>query len=150
MLGFPGTSQPGLLDAINQLGFGYRWVSRFIPLDKLEAQKELEDYKRKWFSKRKSIVTLIKELCTREESILSDSEAIQKAQDSEAALLELGQDEVSFGFLTTNLVITSPEKETLSQQLSQAERVVNGLGFISKRETLNAVDAWLGTIPGKS
>lgn len=148
LLGFPGTSQPGLLDAINHLGFSYRWVTRFIPLDKFEAQKELEDYKRKWFGKRKSIVTLIKELCTKEESILSDSDALQKAQDSEAALLELGQDEISFGYLTTNLIIAGEEKESVSQQLSQVERVINGLGFVTKRETLNAVDAWLGTIPG--
>ena len=34
ILGFPGTTQPGLLDALNHLEFPYRWATRFIALDK--------------------------------------------------------------------------------------------------------------------
>ena len=41
ILGFPNLSRPGILDALNHLDFGYRWVTRFIALDKTEATKAL-------------------------------------------------------------------------------------------------------------
>ena len=39
VLGFPGMTRPGLLDALNRLDFGYRWVTRFLPLDKTQATR---------------------------------------------------------------------------------------------------------------
>jgi type IV secretory pathway VirB4 component len=39
VLGFPNLSRPGILDALNHQGFAYRWVTRFIALDKTDATK---------------------------------------------------------------------------------------------------------------
>jgi len=36
--GFPTVTCPGILDALNHLQTEYRWVTRFIALDKAEAQ----------------------------------------------------------------------------------------------------------------
>jgi type IV secretion system protein VirB4 len=41
LLGFPNLSRPGILDALNHQAFGYRWVTRFIALDKSDATKAL-------------------------------------------------------------------------------------------------------------
>ncbi|MBZ4110681.1 hypothetical protein, partial [Escherichia fergusonii] len=32
ILGFPGLSRPGILDALNSADFAYRWATRFIAL----------------------------------------------------------------------------------------------------------------------
>jgi type IV secretion system protein VirB4 len=53
--GFPNMSRPGILDALNQADFPYRWVTRFIALDKQDATKLLTKVRRQWFNKRKSI-----------------------------------------------------------------------------------------------
>src|SRR3546814_2609125 len=45
--GFPDATWPGLLDELNRLGFGYRWVTRFICLDKAEAEPELTRLRRR-------------------------------------------------------------------------------------------------------
>jgi type IV secretion system protein VirB4 len=58
VLGFPGMTRPGLLDALNRLDFGYRWVTRFLPLDKAQATRALTRLRRQWFAKRKSITVL--------------------------------------------------------------------------------------------
>ena len=42
VLGFPNATTPGLLDALNDLGFAYRWVTRWIALDKTEATQALD------------------------------------------------------------------------------------------------------------
>ena len=35
--GFPGATTPGLLDELNRLAFPYRWSTRAILIDKLDA-----------------------------------------------------------------------------------------------------------------
>lgn len=128
----------------------YRWVSRFICLGKNEAKRELETLQRKWFSKRKSVGTLVKELFTNQESMIADSDAVSKAQDAEAALLELGSEDVSYGYLTTTFTLTHEDPSTLANCSAEVERVVNGVGFTTKHETVNAIEAWLGSIPGNT
>src|SRR3546814_13555166 len=53
ILGFPNLTRPGLLDALNHQDFAYRWVTRFLALDKTEAGKTLTRIRRQWFNKRK-------------------------------------------------------------------------------------------------
>src|SRR3546814_3291214 len=55
VLGFPNMSRPGILDALNHQDFAYRWVTRFIALDKAQATKALTSIRRQWFNKRKSV-----------------------------------------------------------------------------------------------
>jgi type IV secretion/conjugal transfer VirB4 family ATPase len=150
ILGFPGSTQPELLDALNRIPVEYRWVTRFICLSKNEAKKELETLQRKWYSKRKSVGTLVKELFTNQESAISDSDAVHKSQDADQALLELGSEDVAYGYLTTTFTLFHPNAEELRSLSSEVERIIHGAGFTTKYETVNAVEAWLGSIPGNT
>ncbi|MEZ5930126.1 MAG: hypothetical protein R3C55_16810 [Parvularculaceae bacterium] len=38
--------------------------------------------------------------------------------------------------------------QTLTRKAKEIERVLNGLGFVTIRESVNAVEAWLGSLPG--
>jgi type IV secretion system protein VirB4 len=60
--GFPSSTWPGTLDELNKLGCSYRWVTRFVCLDKVDAERELTKRRRQWFAKRKGIVTLLREM----------------------------------------------------------------------------------------
>ena len=64
-MGFPSQTWPGLLDDLNRLAFPYRWVTRAICLDKTDATKVLGRIRRQWFSKRKSIAAILKEVMTK-------------------------------------------------------------------------------------
>jgi len=148
ILGFPSTTQPGLLDTLNHLDFPYRWLTRFICLDKTEAVKELTKLRRQWFAKRKSITTLLREVMYNEPSPLLDSDADNKADDADLALQAAGSDHVAFGYLTTTVTVTDPDIDRVEEKVRVVERVVNGLGFTTIRETINAVESWLGSLPG--
>src|SRR5579863_8726595 len=104
--GLPASTWPGMLDELNRLGFGYRWMTRFLFLDKAEALRELTKIRRQWFAKRKGIVTLLRETIFQQESPLVDSDAANKAVDADAALQELGSDAVAFGYITASIVVT--------------------------------------------
>lgn len=146
--GFPGKSHPVLLDRLNRLSLEYRWVTRFIALDKALAEGEISRFKKKWFAKRKGIVTLLKETLTGEQSVMADSDAVNKAFDSDAALEELLDDAVAYGYFTANVVLRDRDEERLTKNVREVEKVINGLGFATKVEDVNSVDAWLGAIPG--
>jgi type IV secretion system protein VirB4 len=146
--GFPNTTTPGLLDALNDLGFAYRWTTRWIALDKIQANKQLTKLRRQWFAKRKSVAAILREVLSNRETALVDSDADNKAADADEALQELGADDVAFGYLTTTLVVGDPDPKRAEEKLLALERIINGRGFTTIRETMNAVEAWLGSLPG--
>ena len=146
--GFPNTTTPGLLDALNDLGFAYRWTTRWIALDKIQANRQLTKLRRQWFAKRKSVAAILREVMFNRETTLVDSDADNKAADADEALQELGADDVAFGYLTTTLIVGDADPKRADEKLLALERIINGRGFTTIRETLNAVEAWLGSIPG--
>tara|TARA_R110002110_G_scaffold68080_2_gene184693 strand:- start:20252 stop:22687 length:2436 start_codon:yes stop_codon:yes gene_type:complete len=148
--GFPAMTEPGLLSDLDRLGFAYRWVMRFLPLDKPEAEKTLTRYRRQWFAKRKSVMTVLKETLENEPSALVNTDADNKAADADDALQSLGADHVGFGYVTTAIAITHKDPKIADENARAIERVLNGHGFTAINESVNAVDAWLGTHPGNA
>jgi type IV secretion system protein VirB4 len=146
--GLPGTSLPGLLDELNHLQIEYRWVTRFIAMDKDEAKNELEKYRKRWVQKRKGILTMLKEEATKQESALVDNSASNKAADADAALQELGDDLVSFGYLTVTVTVTDRDLQLARRKLQLVKQVIQSRGFAVRDESLNSREAWLGSLPG--
>jgi type IV secretion system protein VirB4 len=146
--GFPTSTWPGLLDDLNRLGFAYRWSTRFLCMDKAESERELGRLRRQWFAKRKTVVALLRETIFQQESPLVDSDASNKAADADAALQELGSDQVSFGYVTATVTVFDTDATAADEKLRAVERTIQGRGFVTIAETLNAVDAWLSSIPG--
>ncbi|SEH19121.1 type IV secretion system protein VirB4 [Sphingopyxis sp. YR583] len=147
--GFPGLSRPAILDALNHEGFAYRWVTRFIALDKTDATKALTKLRRQWFNKRKSITALLREVMYNQPAQLLDSDADNKMVDTDLALQALGGDHVAFGHLTATITVSDTVSERADEKLRSVERIVNGLGFVCIRESVNAVEAWLGSLPAQ-
>ncbi|PXA86575.1 conjugal transfer protein TrbE [Nostoc sp. 3335mG] len=148
ILGFPTTSRPGILDALNHQDFAYRWVTRFIALDKTDATKVLTKLRRQWFNKRKSITALLREIMYNQPAQLLDSDADNKVVDADQALQALGGDHVAFGYLTATITVSDSDRARVEDKVRSVERVVNGLGFTCIREGVNAVEAWLSSLPG--
>jgi type IV secretion system protein VirB4 len=149
VLGFPSVTSPGILDALNHQDLSYRWSTRFIPLDKVDATKALTRLRRQWFNKRKSVNALLREVLYNQPTQLLDSDADNKVADADLALQALGADYVSFGYLTTTITVKGESGAAADEKIRLVERVVNGLGFTTKREHVNAVEAWLSGLPGQ-
>ena len=149
LLGFPSLSRPGIFDALNHQPFAYRWVTRFIAMDRTDAAKALTRLRRIWFNKRKSVTALLREVMYNQPAQLLDSDADNKAVDADEALQELGGDHVAFGYLTTTITVFDPDPAAADEKVRSIERVVNGLGFTAKRERMNALEAWLSSLPGQ-
>ena len=147
---YPTSSSPGLLDRLNELGVSYRWTCRFMPLDKEDARKAVSIVRKRWFAKRKGVMALLKEAITREPSQLEDPDATAKTSDAEAALAILGGDYASIGFFTPTVTLMDPDPDRLADRVREVESAINRVGFVCKVEDVNAVEAWLGSLPGQT
>ncbi len=148
VVGFPTATHPGILDELNRLAFPYRWSTRAILLDKTEAVKLLTRIRRQWFAKRKSITAIVKEVMTNEASALVDSDAANKAIDADMALQELGSDDVGQAYVTATVTVWDEDAGAAAEKLRLVEKVIQGRDFTCMPESVNAIEAWLGSLPG--
>jgi len=149
VLGFPSRTWPGLLDDLNRLAFPYRWCVRAVSLDKTDATKVLTRIRRQWFAKRKSIAAIVKEVMTNESSVLMDSDASNKAADADLALQELGSDLIGQVYVTATVTVWDEDARIADERLRLVEKTIQGRDFTAIRESVNAVEAWLGSLPGQ-
>ncbi len=147
--GFPDQTWPGLLDEMNRLPLAYRWVARWLPLDKPAALKEIERKRRHWYAKRKGIAALLRETLWGKESPLVDSDAENQAMDADMALQELGADYVAYGLFTATVTVWDQDQDRVADKVKTIGRVLRSRGFVVAEETLNAVEAWLSSLPGQ-
>lgn len=146
--GFPSMTFPGLLDELNALAFEYRWATRAIMLDKTDATRLLTKIRRQWFAKRKSVAAILKEVMTNEALVLVDNDASNKAADADLALQELGADHAGMAYVTATVTVWDRDPALASEKLRLVEKVIQGRDFTCAIEGMNAVEAWLGSLPG--
>ncbi len=142
-------TEPGLLDALNRLGIPYRWSTRVIPMDREDARKEIEKIRKRWFSKRKGILTLLREALYREEATLLDNDATAQAEDADAALQQVNGEAAGAAFVTLTIIVADKSEAVALERIRQIRQITDGLGFVTVLETINAVEAWLGSLPGQ-
>ena len=147
--GFPVETYPGIFQELDKAACEYRWVTRYICLDKLDTLRELKKYSRKWFAKRKSIVSIVKEALMNEPSeAREDSDAVNKSIECDEASQVISSNIVSAGYYSSCVVIWDEDPQSLYSKTRTIEQIINSAGFVTIDETYNAVQAWFGTIPG--
>ncbi|NIJ70374.1 VirB4 family type IV secretion/conjugal transfer ATPase [Xanthomonas sp. 60] len=142
--GFPMESSPGMLDALAELQCQYRWSNRFIFMDLHESVKHLEAYRKKWRQKVRGFFDQV--FNTNGGTI--DQDALMMVADAEAAIAEVNSGMVAQGYYTSVVVLMDEDREKLENSARQVEKLVNGLGFVARIETINTMDAYLGSLPG--
>lgn len=142
--GFPSESYPNILNALTELNFDYRFNTRFIFLDDFDAQNSLNKYRKKWQQKTKGWVDQLLDRPARR----LDNHAVLMVQELDSALAESKTGLLGYGYYTANIVVFDRDNESLEHKLKDIRKVLENLGFLSRTETINSVEAYLGTLPG--
>lgn len=142
--GFPQESMPGILANLDSLPLEYRWNNRFIFLDPVDAKSRLDGYRRKWKGQIRSLTAQILDL----QNSAVNNDASGMVDDTDEALAEASSQIVTYGYYSANIVIYHKDPAVLEERLSYVRRVVNNAGFVGRIETVNAVEAYLGSLPG--
>lgn len=142
--GFPLESTPGVLTALGELACEYRWSSRFIFMDQHEAVAHLDKFRKKWRQKVRGFFDQV--FNTNSSNI--DRDALSMVGDAEAAIAEVNSGLVAVGYYTGVVVLMDEDRTRLEQAARQVEKAINRLGFAARTETINTLDAFLGSLPG--
>jgi type IV secretion/conjugal transfer VirB4 family ATPase len=142
--GFPCDSHAGILTRLGEHSVEYRWSTRYIFLESWEALSHIERFRKKW--KQQVIPFLAQVLNLKTDNINED--AASMVSDASAAKLGISGGMVSAGYYTANLLFFGEDRAAVEHQARQAEKEINNLGFTARIETINTMEAWLGSLPG--
>ena len=142
--GFPRASFPGILGALDNLAIEYRWHTRAILLDPEEARGLLDKTRRKWRSK----VRGWKDQLLRTETGPTNLYAQEMAADAEEAMSVAASGDVQFCLFTTLILVFDTDQSRLEESAALVMKTIQNLGFACRIESVNALEAWRGSLPG--
>lgn len=141
---YPMESAPGMLAALGSLDCEYRWSNRFIFADFFSASLELAALRRKWKQKTTSMLSQV----TGGKPGPKNLDAVKMTNDVDVALAELNANAVAFGKHTCCVLLRATDRRTLELDCDKVIKAFQSQGFEAKVETHNALEAFLGAIPG--
>lgn len=142
--GFPGASYPGILDMLDSLPMAYRWSSRFIFLEQHEAVSALNRYRLKWQQKIRGLWSQV----MKSQKGMINTDALLMKEQAEIAMNDARSGLVAYGYYTPVIVLMHENRSFLAEQARYVKTEIERKGFAARVETVNAVEAWLGTLPG--
>jgi type IV secretion system protein VirB4 len=154
--GYPDRSRAGELDALNDLGFAFRWSTRIIPLGTREAARLIRRHQLQWFKKRKGAAAWAQQLVASsrarepnpDDALWLDQDARAMAEDAAEAAAENARGGVRFCYVTQSAVIMNEDCTVVARLAAELLKTLNDAGFTGRVETVNAVEAYLGSLPG--
>lgn len=142
--GFPLESTPGMLNMLSELPGVYRWSSRYIFMDTHEAVAHLDKYRKKWRQKIRGFFDQVLNL----QSSHVDEDALNMTEDAQSAIAETNSGLIAQGYYSSVVVLMMENRAALEEAARKVEKAVNHLGFAARIETINTVEAYLGSLPG--
>ncbi|HWZ60613.1 MAG TPA: hypothetical protein VNW46_16645, partial [Gemmatimonadaceae bacterium] len=159
---FPRASRPGALDFLGTLPCAYRWSTRLLMLGPTEAAREIRRQQLRWFQKRRGMGAWARDMAAKQgagstpsspqeqanEELFQDHDAVRMAKDAGEAAAELASGAVRFCYATQVIVVTDPDPVVATD----VARLILGRcadeGYGGRIESVNAVEAYLGSLPG--
>tara|TARA_R110002126_G_scaffold11644_2_gene51851 strand:- start:8176 stop:10713 length:2538 start_codon:yes stop_codon:yes gene_type:complete len=142
--GFPMESYPGMLTALTHLPVEYRWNSRFIFMDPHEAVAHFTKYRKKWKQKIRGFFDQV----FNTHSGVIDEDALNMVNDAQSAIAETNSGMVGQGYYTSVVILMDEDRARVEQAALLIEKNINALGFTARTETINTMDAFMGSLPG--
>ncbi len=141
----PTESYPSILDSLSYFPLEYRWSSRFIGLDRRTAKTYLKRYERSWSSKAIGVLGVIRESMGL--SAKRDQDAQHTADRLKIAQIENSAGRLGYGFYNSVIVLMHDDVAFLNKAAEAIITRIQQLDFRVRDESVNATEAYLGSIP---
>ena len=142
--GFPRFTRPGVLEVLDGMPFAYRWNTRAILLDTQSALSILEVTFKKWNSKIRGWVSEV----TGKEPKRLNRDAQKMAEDANQAIEEANAGDIQYVLYSSNIVLLDRSEDRLDEHVRLVRKAIQNAGFSCRIETVNCVEAWVGSLPG--
>lgn len=140
---FPAGSTPGMLSSLDMLPFPLRWSSRYIVLEQPEAAKQGSRIENKWKQKARGFKGILFG-----DQVALDPDASKMTFDASKMIERTQSAMEGTGYYTANVILMDENVGVLEAHVRQVRRTIRDAGFPTRLEGLNAMEAWIGTLPG--
>lgn len=141
---YPAASLPDMLGALGRLPFPLHFSTRFICYDSLRSQAALKRRRRFFEQRRRGFLSQVMNVKTEN----TDHDAEAQIDDLDKARASLSAQDEIFGALTQVAVLMSEDPKILEERTAMTVKAIEDLGFTARVETVNAVEAFLSSLPG--
>src|SRR5713226_8479113 len=149
LAGFPPFSYAEMATFLSELPICYRYSVRGIPVGPRTAISQLTTYRRNWFQKRLGLRGMISEhFGSGAGAAFQNQHALRMAADADDAITEAEGGAVRYCYVTPKVIITEDQAEVADENAQLVFKVSQNMGFDPRIESINAVEAWLGSLPG--
>jgi type IV secretion system protein VirB4 len=146
--GFPLESNACMLKELCDLPIQFRWSNRFIFLDQYSANQLIKKTRKLWYQKKQGLSGIVREAFNLQNSIFYDQDALEMTNDADSALQVLESSLNHFGLYTSTLILMDDDINRLNTSKKVLIKLIENKGFSVRSESVNAVEAYLGSLPG--
>ena len=144
--GVQAYTTPAMLAAFDSRPLRYRWSTRYLYMDRVEAIAELAKFRRKWKQKEVGV----KDQLMQNPNPRVNLDAVRMVADADEAFAEVQSGDVNQGLYTSVFVIYAEDLDELTEACTYFRNFLNENGFGGRIESMNATSAFLGSIPGNA
>lgn len=146
---WPDWTHPGILDDLLAIP-GELTISQVYRFsDNIKAKSFIEGVEKHNRSMQKSLFGYLKEAITHEESNQINHGRVLLAQDASDAVTEMTSLNRSYGHYNLTVVTYGDDSTEAETTLRVVNQVLQRRGYITVRETMHLLSAFVGTIPGQ-
>lgn len=138
----PAVSSPGIFNVLTELGSDYRWNTRFICMDKTEAEANLNKRRKFWAGKKQGFISAMLGLPGR-----INQYAVDMCDEADLAISAVTSGKITYGAYSSNIILMNRDYVKLKKQTRQVIEELQRLGIKPREEGINCMSAWLGTLP---
>jgi type IV secretion system protein VirB4 len=142
--GFPEFSTPGFLAILDSLPFPYRYSTRAILLDTQDSKPLIDKLRKQWKGKQRGFFSALFGMG----GGVLDRHAVLMTDQAEDAMAVAESNSVLFTRYSGHIVLMDKDAKVVAQRVGEVIKILRSIGFSARHETFNALDAWLGTLPG--
>ena len=140
---YGGSTVPGMFSLLSEIGSPYRWSTRFIFIERHKAAAHTKKLRKFWQQKVRGMLAQFFNIQT-----TPNQDAVGMVEQAENIEAEISAGIVSYGFLTDVIVLMNEDVKALNADADLVITAVQALGLTARVESVNAVEAYLGSLPG--
>jgi type IV secretion/conjugal transfer VirB4 family ATPase len=154
--GYPGSVRPMILKALTEQAMEYRWSSRIRPLSPEKAEVRLREAQKHYYEKRHGAKSFAAQMA-RGKDDPGNPEWDRMQEDDHARGMAMGVSEaialnssgkVRYCEFNSYVVLHRASQAEAERDARDVIRVVRDQGFTAQLETVHAMEAFMGTLPG--
>jgi type IV secretion/conjugal transfer VirB4 family ATPase len=158
--GYPATTTPGAMDFLGSLPHAYRWSTRILPLTATQGAAHIRRLQLRWFQKRRGLGAWAKDIAAKQssndvtptaqanEELFQDGDATLMVRDAAEAAAENASGALRYCYITQTVIVTDIDEARAGATAGAILNRCIDEGYGGRIESVNAVEAYIGSLPG--